>query len=151
MPSLDWIGKKAVLNHHRQVPYRLLHCNGKLSAGDPDAGNLLVQGDNLLALKALLPYYAGKVKCIYIDQPYNTGNEKWVYNDAVYSPEMRNWLGKVVGAEAEDLSRTDNWVSKMYPSHSLHGDFLAKKVALFVNIDDNEVQNCCAYPRRESR
>jgi len=99
MPTLDWIGKKAVLNHHRQVPYRLLHCNGKLSAGDPDAGNLLVQGDNLLALKALLPYYAGKVKCIYIDPPYNTGNEKWVYNDAVNSPEMRDWLGKVVGAE----------------------------------------------------
>jgi len=65
MPTLDWIGKKAVLNHHRQVPYRLLHCNGKLSAGDPDAGNLLVQGDNLLALKALLPYYAGKVKPIF--------------------------------------------------------------------------------------
>jgi len=95
MPTLDWIGKKAVVGHHRQVPYRLLHCNGKLSAGDPDAGNLLVQGDNLLALKALLPYYAGKVKCIYIDPPYNTGNEKWVYNDAVNSPEMRNWLGKV--------------------------------------------------------
>ena len=75
MPSLDWIGKKAVLNHHRQVPYRLLHCNGKLSAGDPNAGNLLVQGDNLLALKALLPYYAGKVKCIHIDLTSNTRDE----------------------------------------------------------------------------
>ena len=104
MPTLDWIGKKAVIGHHRQVPYRLLHCNGKLSAGDPDAGNLLVQGDNLLALKALLPYYAGKVKCIYIDPPYNTGNEKWVYNDAVNSPEMRNWLGKVVGAKVENIN-----------------------------------------------
>jgi len=73
MPTLDWIGKAAVVDHHRQVPYRLLHCDRKLSAGDPDSGNLLVQGDNLLALKALLPYYAGKVKCIYIDPPYNTG------------------------------------------------------------------------------
>ena len=75
MPTLDWVGKKAVVGHHRQVPYWLLHCNGKLSAGDPDAGNLLVQGDNLLALRALLPYYAGKVKCIYIDLTSNTRHE----------------------------------------------------------------------------
>ena len=74
MPTLDWIGKKAVLNHHRQVPYHLLRCDSSLSVGDPGSGNLLVQGDNLLALKALLPYYAGQVKCIYIDPPYNTGN-----------------------------------------------------------------------------
>ena len=87
MPTLDWIGKSAVINHHRKVPYHLLRCDRELSAGDPDAGNLLVQGDNLLALKALLPYYAGKVKCIYIDPPYNTGNEKWTYNDNVNSPE----------------------------------------------------------------
>ena len=77
MPTLDWIGKKAVVNHHQQAPYRLIHCDKKLSVGDPESGNLLVQGDNLEALKALLPYYAGKVKCIYIDPPYNTGNESW--------------------------------------------------------------------------
>jgi len=82
MPTLEWIGKKVVLNHHRQVPYRLLHADNELSVGDPDSGNLLVEGDNLLALRALLPYYAGKVKCIYIDPPYNTGNENWIYNDA---------------------------------------------------------------------
>ena len=110
MPTLDWIGKKAVLNHHRQVPYRLLHDNPELSVGNPGSGSLLVQGDNLLALKALLPYYTGKVKCIYIDPPYNTGNENWVYNDAVNSPEMRNWLSKVVGAKAEDLFRHDKWL-----------------------------------------
>jgi adenine specific DNA methylase Mod len=127
-----------VLNHHRQVPYRLLHCNGKLSAGDADAGNLLVQGDNLLALKALLPYYAGKVKCIYIDPPYNTGNEKWVYNDAVNSPEMRDWLGKVVGAEAEDLSRHDKWLCMMYPRLSLLREFLADDGIIFVSVDENE-------------
>ncbi|MCG3126454.1 MAG: hypothetical protein CHACPFDD_01290 [Phycisphaerae bacterium] len=141
MPTLDWIGKQAVLNHHRQVPYRLLHCNRELSAGDADAGNLLVQGDNLEALKALLPYYAGKVKCIYIDPPYNTGNEKWVYNDAVNSPEMRDWLGKVVGAEAEDLSRHDKWLCMMYPRVALLRDFLTEDGAIFVSIDDNEVQN----------
>jgi adenine-specific DNA-methyltransferase len=139
MPTLDWIGKKAVLNHHREVPYRLLRCNAELSAGDPDSGNLLVQGDNLEALKALLPYYAGKVKCIYIDPPYNTGNEKWIYNDAVNSPEMRNWLGKVVGAEAEDLSRHDKWLCMMYPRLSLLKDFLTEDGAIFISIDDNEV------------
>lgn len=141
MPTLDWIGKKAVLDHHRQVPYRLLKCDASLSAGDPDSGNLLIQGDNLLALKALLPYYAGKVKCIYIDPPYNTGNEKWVYNDAVNSPEMQRWLGKVVGAEAEDLSRHDKWLCMMYPRLSLLRDFLTEDGGIFVSIDDNEVQS----------
>jgi len=107
MPTLDWIGKKSVINHHREVPYRLLKCDKDKSFGDPESGNLLVQGDNLEALKALLPYYAGKVKCIYIDPPYNTGNEGWIYNDNVNSPEIKAWLGKVVGKEAEDLSRHD--------------------------------------------
>jgi site-specific DNA-methyltransferase (adenine-specific)/adenine-specific DNA-methyltransferase len=139
MPTLDWIGKKAVINHHREVPYRLLRCDNSLSAGDSAAGNLLVQGDNLLALKALLPYYAGKVKCIYIDPPYNTGNESWVYNDAVNSPEMRQWLGKVVGREAEDLSRHDKWMCMMYPRLSLLREFLSEDGAMFVSIDDNEV------------
>lgn len=87
MPTLDWIGKKAVVTHHRKVGYHLLRCDRERSAGDADAGNLLVQGDNLLAPKALLPYYAGKVKCISIDPPYNSGNEGWVYNDNVNSPE----------------------------------------------------------------
>ena len=97
MPTFDWIGKSAVVNHHREVLYRLLLCDKALSAGDAEAGNLLAQGDNLLALKTLLPYYAGKVKCIYIDPPYNTGNENWVYNDNVNSPEIRQWLEKNVG------------------------------------------------------
>ncbi|HUT59599.1 MAG TPA: site-specific DNA-methyltransferase [Phycisphaerae bacterium] len=141
MPTLDWIGKKAVLNHHREVPYHLLRCAAKLSVGDPGSGNLLVEGDNLLALKALLPYYAGQVKCIYIDPPYNTGNEKWVYNDAVNSPEIRRWLGKVVGQEAEDLSRHDKWLSMMYPRLALLREFLREDGAIFISVDDNEVQN----------
>jgi adenine-specific DNA-methyltransferase len=139
MPTLDWIGKAAVINHHRKVPYRLLQCDPKLSVGDPDSGNLLVQGDNLEALKALLPYYAGKVKCIYIDPPYNTGDEHWVYNDAVNSPEIQRWLGKIVGAEAEDLSRHDKWLCMMYPRLSLLRGFLRRDGVIFVSIDENEV------------
>lgn len=141
MPTLDWIGKKAVVNHHREVPYRLIHCDGALSAGDPDAGNLLVQGDNLEALKALLPYYAGKVKCIYIDPPYNTGNEGWEYNDNVNSLEIRNWLGKAVGKETEDLSRHDKWLCMMYPRIRMLKEFLTEDGILMVSIDDNEVHN----------
>lgn len=141
MPTLDWIGKKAVVNHHREVPYRLLNCDKSKSAGDPDAGNLLVQGDNLEALKALLPYYAGKVKCIFIDPPYNTGNEGWIYNDNVSSPEILAWLGRVVGKETEDLSRHDKWLCMMYPRLRLLKDFLRSDGAIFISIDDNEVHN----------
>ncbi len=138
MPTLEWIGKQAVLNHHREVPYHLLKCDRKLSVGDPGSGNLVVEGDNLLALKALLPYYAGQVKCIYIDPPYNTGNEGWTYNDAVNSPQMRVWLGKAVGKEAEDLSRHDKWLCMMYPRLSLLRDLLREDGVIFVSIDDNE-------------
>lgn len=138
MPTLDWIGKKAVVNHHRAVPYRLLHCDKALSVGDPGSGNLLIQGDNLLALKALLPYYAGKVKCIYIDPPYNTGNEGWVYNDNVNSPEIRQWLKQVVGKEGEDLSRHDKWLCMMYPRLALLREFLSEDGVIFVSIDENE-------------
>lgn len=141
MPTLNWIGKDAVVNHHRQVPYHLLRCDEKLSVGDPGSGNLLVQGDNLLALKALLPYYAGQVKCIYIDPPYNTGNENWVYNDNVNSPEIRKWLGHVVGGEAEDLSRHDKWLCMMYPRLSLLREFLREDGAIFISIDDIEVSS----------
>lgn len=139
MPTLDWIGKQAVVGHHRRVPYRLLHCDKKLSAGDPDAGNLLVQGDNLEALKALLPYYTGQVKCIYIDPPYNTGNEGWVYNDNVNSPEIRRWLGEVVGKEAEDLSRHDKWLCMMYPRLALMKQFLHPDGSIWINMDDSSI------------
>jgi adenine-specific DNA-methyltransferase len=139
MPTLDWIGKKAVLNHHQEVPYHLLKCDAKLSVGDPGSGNLLVQGDNLLALKALLPYYAGKIKCIYIDPPYNTGNENWVYNDNVNSPEIQKWLGEVVGKEAEDLSRHDKWLCMMYPRLMLLRELLRRDGIMFASIDDHEV------------
>lgn len=139
MPTLNWIGKKAVENHHRQVPFHLLKDVPELSVGEPGSGNLLVEGDNLLALKALLPYYAGQVKCIYIDPPYNTGNENWIYNDNVNSPEMREWLGKVVGNEVDDLCRHDKWLCMIYPRLLLAREFLAPDGVLFVSIDDTEL------------
>ena len=139
MPTLNWIGKDAVAKHHKEVPFRLLEPVPELSCGDADNGNLIVQGDNLHALKALLPRYAGQVKCIYIDPPYNTGNEGWVYNDNVNSPEIRKWLGEVVGKEGETLDRHDRWLCMMYPRLVLLKQFLREDGAIFVSIDDNEV------------
>lgn len=139
MPTLNWIGKEAVVKHHKEVPFRLLEPVPELSCGLADSGNLIVQGDNLHALKALLPRYAGQVKCIYIDPPYNTGNEGWVYNDNVNSPEIRKWLGEVVGKEGETLDRHDRWLSMMYPRLVLLKQFLREDGAIFVSIDDNEV------------
>jgi adenine-specific DNA-methyltransferase len=139
MPSLNWIGKEAVVKHHKEVPFRLLEPDAALSCGDPESGNLIVQGDNLHALKALLPRYAGQVKCIYIDPPYNTGNEGWAYNDNVNSPEIRKWLGETVGKEGETLDRHDRWLCMMYPRLLLLKQFLREDGAIFVSIDDNEV------------
>lgn len=139
MPTLNWIGKEAVVKHHKEVPFRLLEPVPELSCGDAGSGNLIVQGDNLHALKALLPRYAGQVKCIYIDPPYNTGNEGWVYNDNVNSPEIRRWLGEVVGKEGETLDRHDRWLSMMYPRLVLLRRFLRDDGAIFISIDDNEV------------
>ena len=139
MPSFTWVGKSAVENHDKQVPYRLLKCDPARSHGDPAAGNLLVQGDNLEALKALLPYYRGQVKCVYIDPPYNTGNEGWGYNDNVNSPEMRKWIGKAVGKEAEDLNRHDKWLCMMYPRLKLLKDFMSEDGVVFISIGDEEV------------
>lgn len=114
MPTLNWIGKEAVVNHDKEVPFRLLKKVKSASVGDASQ-NLIIHGDNLEALKALMPYYVGKVKCIYIDPPYNTGNEGWVYNDKVNSPKIKKWLGKVVGRESEDLNRHDKWLCMLYP------------------------------------
>ncbi|MEI6647819.1 MAG: site-specific DNA-methyltransferase [bacterium] len=139
MPTLNWIGKEAVVNHHQQVPFRLLKDVPDLACGDPGSGNLIVQGDNLEALKALLPYYAGQVKCIYIDPPYNTGNEGWAYNDNVNSPLIRDWLGKTVGKEGETLDRHDRWLCMIYPRLALLRQFLSEDGAIFISIDDNEV------------
>lgn len=139
MPTLNWIGKEAVEKHHKEVPYRLLEPVVELSCGDEQSGNLLVQGDNLHALKALLPRYAGKVKCIYIDPPYNTGNEKWAYNDNVNSPEIRKWLGEAVGKEGETLDRHDRWLCMMYPRLLLLRKLLSDDGIIFISIGDDEL------------
>ncbi len=138
MPTLNWIGKEAVVNHDKEVPFRLLRKVKSASVGD-NSQNLIIHGDNLEALKALMPYYAGKIKCIYIDPPYNTGNESWVYNDKVNSPKIKKWLGKVVGRESEDLCRHDKWLCMMYPRLKLLRDLLSEDGVIFISIDDNEV------------
>lgn len=137
MPTLNWIGKDAVVNHDKEVPFRLLKKVKSASVG-ANSKNLILHGDNLQALKALMPYYTGKVKCVYIDPPYNTGNEKWVYNDKVNSPKIKKWLGKVVGREAEDLCRNDKWLCMMYPRINLLKDLLSEDGVIFVSIDDDE-------------
>ena len=139
MPTLNWIGKEAVVRHHKEVPFRLLQPEPELSCEPADSGNLIVHGDNLHALKALLPRYAGQVRCIYIDPPYNTGNENWVYNDNVNSAEIRKWLGAVVGKEGETLDRHDRWLCMMYPRLVLLRQFLRDDGAIFISLDDNEI------------
>ena len=139
MPTLNWIGKDAVIDHHLKVPFHLLRDVPELACGEPGSGNLIVEGDNLVALKALLPYYAGQVKCIYIDPPYNTGNEKWVYNDNVNSPIIKEWLGKVVGEEGDTLDRHDRWLCMMYPRLAILREFLADEGMIFVSIDDHSL------------
>lgn len=138
MPSLNWIGKEQVVNHDKEVPFRLLKKIKSASVGE-NSQNMIIHGDNLEALKALMPYYYGKVKCVYIDPPYNTGNEGWVYNDKVNSPKIKKWLGKVVGGEAEDLCRHDKWLCMMYPRLKLLKELLSKDGVIFVSIDDYEV------------
>lgn len=139
MPTLEWIGKEKVINHHQDVPFRLLE--KKYTYNAESSQNMIVHGDNLLALKSLLPQYEGKVDCIYIDPPYNTGNEKWVYNDNVNDPRIKKWLGEVVGTEGEDLSRHDKWLCMMYPRLKLLYKLLSDRGAIFISIDDNEQAN----------
>lgn len=144
MPTLNWIGKDKVVNHHQDVPYKVLehqytYADGKKTKSESD--NKIIHGDNLEALKSLLPEYEGKVDCIYIDPPYNTGNEGWVYNDNVSHPRLKKWLGQVVGKESEDLSRHDKWLCMIYPRLKLLNKLLSIRGAIFISIDDNEQSN----------
>ncbi|BBB60258.1 site-specific DNA-methyltransferase [Undibacterium sp. KW1] len=159
MPTLTWVGKDKVVNHHHEVPFRVL--NKQYSFSQPSShkdhqkdqlqlysspksssnsqansvNNRIIHGDNLEALKSLLPEFEGKVDCIYIDPPYNTGNEAWVYNDAVNDPKIKKWLGQVVGKEGEDLSRHDKWLCMMYPRLKLLQRLLSSNGFFFVSID----------------
>ena len=146
MPTLEWIGKSKVINHHQEVPFRVLERKYSFDENgqhDEDNGseNMIIRGDNLEALKALLPRYEGRIKCIYIDPPYNTGNEGWVYNDNVNDPKIKKWLGEVVGKEGEDLTRHDKWLCMMYPRLKLLQKLLANDGIIFISIDDTECSN----------
>jgi adenine-specific DNA-methyltransferase len=147
MPTLNWIGKEKVVSHHQDVPYRVLeHKYGftvdKGEQTEPtSSGNKIIHGDNLEALKSLLPEYEGKIKCIYIDPPYNTGNESWVYNDNVNHPKIKKWLGEVVGKDGEDLTRHDKWLCMMYPRLKLLHKLLADDGLIFISLDDNEIHS----------
>lgn len=150
MPTLNWIGKDKVVSHHQDVPYRVLEHkygftadpstgSGQEQSEPTNSGNKIIHGDNLEALKSLLPEYEGKVKCIYIDPPYNTGNENWVYNDNVNHPKIKKWLGEVVGKDGEDLTRHDKWLCMMYPRLKMLHKLLSENGIIFISIDDHEL------------
>lgn len=139
MPELFFKGKEFVYNHHLAVPHRPLVPQPARSIGTPALdGNLIIHGDNLHALKALLPLYAGKVDCIFIDPPYNTGNEGWCYNDNVNSPMIREWLSSnPVGIE--DGLRHDKWLAMMWPRLRLLRELLSERGSIWITLDDNEI------------
>ena len=146
MPTLEWIGKDKVINHHLDVPYRVLERKYSYDEGgqheeDNGSENMIIHGDNLDALKPLLPRYEGRIDCIYIDPPYNTGNEKWIYNDNVNDPRIQKWLGEVVGAEGEDLCRHDKWLCMMYPRLQLLRRLLSDSGIILISIDEHELSN----------
>lgn len=137
MPILNWIGKDDVVNHHKEVPFHFLKKHTSKSIGN--SKNLLIEGDNLDALKSLLPYYKNKIKCIYIDPPYNTGNENWIYTDNVNSPQIKKWLQKTVNAE--DLNKHDKWLCMIYPRLKLLRELLSNDGLIFVSIDEREIEH----------
>lgn len=141
MTELTFKGKEFVYNHHLAVPFRPLVPHKEKGVGPASLdGNLIIHGDNLHALKALLPFYAGKVDCIFIDPPYNTGNEGWFYNDNVNAPMIKEWLdSNPIGIE--DGLRHDKWCAMMWPRLRLLFDLLSESGVIFICIDDNELYN----------
>jgi len=140
MPTLHFKGKNIIWNHHLSVPYHTLQEDKKLHfQHEKSNGNIIVEGDNLTAIKALLPLYSGKIKCIYIDPPYNTGNEGWVYNDKVNSPLINNWLGKTV--DKNDLTKHDKWLCMMVPRIKLLRELMTDDGVIFISIDEHEINS----------
>ena len=144
MPVLNWIGKDSVVTYHSKVPFRTLNLtygytaeHGREEGLSSESGNMIVFGDNLLSLKALLPRLEGQVKCIYNDPPYNTG-KPWTYSDDCNDPRTRDWINKVVGKQGEDLSRHDKWLCMMYPRLVLMRRMLRPDGVIFISCDDNE-------------
>ena len=142
MPELNFKGKQHIYAHHMTVPYRPLLLDKKRSLLNAGAaageGNLIINGDNLHALKSLLPRYAGRIKSIYIDPPYNTGSQAWVYNDRVNSPLMQEWLKANSPVDGEDMERHDKWLCMMWPRLQLLKELLSDDGVIFVSIDDHE-------------
>lgn len=146
MPELTWLGKKKIVTHHLDVPYKTLkriysYDERGRHEEDIHSENMIIHGDNLEALRALLPKYEGKIKCIYIDPPYNTGKESWVYNDNVNDPRITKWLGETVGKESEDFTRHDKWLCMMYPRLKLLHSLMAEDGVIFISIKDIELYN----------
>lgn len=139
MAQLQWLGKEEVLNHHKDISYHTLDTlyTYPKNIKSNTIESKIIKGDNLLALKSLLPMYANKIQCIYIDPPYNTGSENWIYNDNVNSPLMQKWLSKVVNRD--DLTRHDKWLCMMYPRLRLLHELLSENGVIFISIDDNEM------------
>ncbi len=144
MSELNFKGKEFVFNHHLTVPYRPVVPHPDKSLGNGNLNdNLVIQGDNLQALKALLPMLAGKVDCVFIDPPYNTGNENWNYNDNVNSPLMKDWLGGNP-VNKEDMLRHDKWLCMMYPRLRLLWELLGESGSFWMTLDDNEIHRARA-------
>ena len=139
MPTLDFKGKHHIYAHHLSVPYRPLERDESRSCHPSGEGdNLIIQGDNLYALKALLPRYANRVKCIYIDPPYNTGNKDWIYKDDVSNPPMQEWFKEHSPVDKEDMERHDKWLCMMWPRLHLLKELLSDDGVIFISVDDNE-------------
>ncbi|MDE6538278.1 MAG: site-specific DNA-methyltransferase [Muribaculaceae bacterium] len=146
MPSLEWIGKDKVIAHHQDVPvHELVHQYGFTIDGKQEeptnSNNMIIHGDNLIALKSLLPTYEGKINCVYIDPPYNTGEEKWVYNDNVKDPRILAWLGQLVGKEGDDFCRHDKWLCMMAPRLQLIKRLLSFDGIIAISIGFHELHN----------
>ena len=146
MPVLDWIGKNAVVKHHNEVPFHLLQRLPDLDIGDSSTGNLVVQGDNLLVLKSILPYYAQQVKCIYIDPPYNTGKE-FIYPDK-YAENLDTYLtytgqkdgdGKKFSTNSDESGRFhSNWLNMIFTRIFLAKNLLREDGVIIIHIDEHE-------------
>jgi len=146
MPFLQFKGRSAVETYHYSLPHHVLKLDAERSVLGADEsasldGNLIIEGDNLLALKALLPTHTGRIKCIYIDPPYNTGEEGWVYNDNLTHPQFKEWVGETVGKEGEDACRHDKWCCMMYPRLHLLMQLLSEDGIIFISLDDNEAHS----------
>lgn len=145
MPTLNWIGKDKVVSHHNEVPFHVLnHKYGYTAESgqtqeETHSGNMIIHGDNLLALKSLMPKYEGRIDCVYIDPPYNTGEEKWIYNDNVNDPHIKKWLGEIVGKEGEDFTRHDKWACMMYSRLQLINKLLTFDGVIAISIGFHEL------------